>query len=257
MSQKLSIWEIYREPREEVHDLKTKIPLKDSLKSMSFISMNIWFVVVNLRHVFFISSVNSWLTGLSKATHQSCEIDHCCEMEQKEHDFVSEWTNIFGIFQFCGIAFAPMAGGIIDILNRRFTRNGYLQKDAECTSCGVSLIITSVLGIAFSMMSANAHSSPNTSVIGATLLLEVAFRAFLYGSHANFISVLYPSHSFGSLYGISMFIGGVTGFASIPLFDVAVGPLNSQFYFLDWFFVILIACGTIWPALVNVTCFNY
>merc|ERR1711937_830958 len=189
---------------------------KDSLKSMSFISMNIWFVVVNLRHVFFISSANSWLTGLSKATHHSCEIDHCCEMEQKEHDFVSEWTNIFGIFQFFGIAFAPMAGGIIDILNRRFTRNGYLQKDAECTSCGVSLIITSVLGIAFSIMSANAHSSPNTLIIG-----------------------------------------GVTGFASIPLFDVAVGPLNSQFYFLDWFFVILIACGTIWPALVNVTCFNY
>ena len=47
--------------------------------------------------------------------------------------------------------------------------------------------------------------SPNTSVIGATLLLEVAFRAFLYGSHANFISVLYPSYSFGSLYGIRWF----------------------------------------------------
>jgi len=40
---------------------------RDSIKpivtSISFISLNIWFIVCNLRHVFFISSVNAWLTG--------------------------------------------------------------------------------------------------------------------------------------------------------------------------------------------------
>ena len=58
-----------------------------TMRSMSFVSMNIWFIACNLRHVFFISSVNAWLTGLDGA---NCS-------------FVSKWTNYFGFFQLSGL----------------------------------------------------------------------------------------------------------------------------------------------------------
>ena len=76
----------------------------------------------NLRHVFFISSVNTLLTGYDGAD--------CA--------FVSKWTTYFGIFQFCGVLFAPLAGGIIDITNSHYTKNGFLQTDAQKNACGVS-----------------------------------------------------------------------------------------------------------------------
>ena len=59
--------------------------------------------------------------------------------------------------------------------------------------------------------------------MAATLILEVIFRAFLYGCHATFISLLFPGENFGFLYGISFFIGGVTGFLAIPMFELAMG----------------------------------
>lgn len=180
--------------------------LSSNIWSLSYISFNIWFIVCNLRHVFFISSVNTWLTG--------SEVADC--------DFVSRWTNYFGLFQFCGVLFAPMAGAIIDILNRHFTASGYLQMDAMRTSCGISLILTSLLGIAFSIMSANAYSNPSDGTIAAMLLLEVAFRAFLYGSQANFISSLFPSTSFGFLYGLR-FVNKATLFVT---YKVKLSNLN-------------------------------
>ena len=60
-----------------------------------------------------------------------------------------------------------------------------------------------------------------------TLILEVVFRAFTYGVHATFITLLFPSENFGFLYGVSFLIGGLTGFLAIPLFDLSMGTLSG------------------------------
>lgn len=60
-----------------------------------------------------------------------------------------------------------------------------------------------------------------------TLILEVVFRAFTYGVHATFITLLFPSENFGFLYGVSFLIGGLTGFLAIPLFDMSMGTLSG------------------------------
>ena len=60
-----------------------------------------------------------------------------------------------------------------------------------------------------------------------TLILEVLFRAFTYGVHATFITLLFPSENFGFLYGVSFLIGGLTGFLAIPLFDMSMGTLSG------------------------------
>ena len=60
-----------------------------------------------------------------------------------------------------------------------------------------------------------------------TLILEVLFRAFTYGVHATFITLLFPSDNFGFLYGVSFLIGGLTGFLAIPLFDMSMGTLSG------------------------------
>ena len=84
------------------------------------------------------------------------------------------------------------------------------------TSCGVSLVVTTVIGIIFTLCALE-------ELVAAALILEVVFRAFLYGCHATFIALLFPSENFGFLYGISFFVGGVTGFVAIPMFELAMG----------------------------------
>ena len=87
--------------KEEVHDLKTKIPLKDLLKSMSFISMNIWFVVVNLRCVsnfFKFSNFRFWNIGeiFWVKPNKACFLYFECEQladgsEQSDSPILRNW----------------------------------------------------------------------------------------------------------------------------------------------------------------------
>ena len=91
-----------------------------------------------------------------------------------------------------------------------------LRRQEDVTSCGLSLVVTSLIGIFFTICAIE-------EMVAAALVLEVIFRAFLYGSHASFIALLFPQENFGFLYGISFFVGGVTGFLAIPMFELAMG----------------------------------
>jgi hypothetical protein len=203
----------------------------EHIRSTSFISFNIWFIACNLRHVFFVSSVNAWLGRMPEA----------------DCDYVSEWTNFFGGAQFFGFLFAPMAGLLIDGLENYFERDsiGIARRLSYVTSCGVSLVITSILGIIFTVTALNEQ-------IAATLILEVVFRAFLYGCHATFITLLFPADYFGFLYGTSFFIGGATGFLAIPLFGMVMGLFQGDFIIINWFFIVLIGVSTIWTAIIHI-----
>jgi len=202
----------------------------DHLKSTSYISFNIWFIATNLRHVFFVSSVNAWLTRI----------------DGSDCDFVSEYTNYFGIAQFFGFAFAPMAGLLIDGLEKYFERSiGFAQREPYKTACGMALVATSIIGIIFTL-------TAMADYVMVTLILEVLFRAFTYGVHATFITLLFPSDNFGFLYGISFLIGGVTGFLAIPLFDLAMGMLSGDFFLINVFFIVLLGVSTVWTAIIHI-----
>lgn len=202
----------------------------EHLKSTSYISFNIWFIATNLRHVFFVSSVNAWLTRIP---------DSDC-------DFVSNYTNYFGIAQFFGFAFAPMAGLLIDGLEKYFERSiGFAQREPYKTACGMALVATSIIGIVFTITAMANH-------VMVTLILEVLFRAFTYGVHATFITLLFPSENFGFLYGVSFLIGGLTGFLAIPLFDMSMGTLSGNFDAINVFFLVLLGVSTVWTAIIHI-----
>jgi len=193
-------------------------------KSPSFISFNIWFVACNLRHVFFVSSANAWLS----------------RMPGSDCAFVSHWTNFFGVAQFFGFAFAPIAGLFIDTLENYLNSTiSIAQRQEYVTSCGVSLVVTTVIGIIFTLCALE-------ELVAAALILEVVFRAFLYGCHATFIALLFPSENFGFLYGISFFVGGVTGFVAIPMFEL------GNFLMIDCFFIIFLGISTVWAAIIHI-----
>ena len=121
-------------------------------KSTSFISFNIWFIACNLRHVFFVSSANAWL---SRMPGSDCE-------------FVSRWTNFFGIAQFFGFAFAPIAGLFIDTLEEYFNRSISIaarQVFSISSRRRVYLFIT--LDKSTSPRAASAWSSPPSSALSS------------------------------------------------------------------------------------------
>jgi len=215
---------------------KRWVDIKENLLTKNFVFMNLWYIVANLRHVFFISAFNAWVTI-------NCDSECAC---------VSTWTSFFGILQFFGVAVAPLMGAFINSVAGRFED----ETSANNVSCGSSLVLASLLGILLSTSSFILESVGNDQkyiFIFTTCLFEIFFRSSVYSSQANYVATLFPFQQFGVLYGISMSIAGLTGFLSIPLFTFVMNNLQGSFATLDIFFIIGFVLVSIQPI---ITCFS-
>uniref|UniRef100_A0A671KCH1 Solute carrier family 43 member 3-like n=1 Tax=Sinocyclocheilus anshuiensis TaxID=1608454 RepID=A0A671KCH1_9TELE len=138
----------------------------------------IWLSVMQLRHYFFIGTLNPMLNRLAN----------------QDPDIVSEYTNAFAFTQFCGVLCAPWNGLLMD---------RHKRKPLDLGSCLLFSICASI---------------PFLPLQYVTFILQVLNRSFLYGGNAAFISIAFPARHFGKMYGLVMSLSAVVSLLQYPCF---------------------------------------
>uniref|UniRef100_A0AAY4A0Q2 Solute carrier family 43 member 3 n=1 Tax=Denticeps clupeoides TaxID=299321 RepID=A0AAY4A0Q2_9TELE len=168
---------------------------RSCLTSSSFLWHLVWLSVMQLRHYFFIGTLNPMLNQLSN----------------QNPALVSQYTNAFAFTQLCGVLCAPWNGLIMDRHKGKPLAAG---EEADLQSAALSLFITSLQCLLFSICAA----VPVLPLQYITFIIQVLNRAFLYGGNAAFISVAFPSQHFGKLFGVMMSLSAVVALLQYPCF---------------------------------------
>lgn len=158
----------------------------------------IWLSVMQLRHYFFIGTLNPMLNRLAN----------------QDPDIVSDYTNAFAFTQFCGVLCAPWNGLLMDRHKRKPLDPGVSEQEADLRSSVLSLLLTSLQCLLFSICA----SIPFLPLQYVTFILQVLNRSFLYGGNAAFISIAFPARHFGKLYGLAMSLSAVVSLLQYPCF---------------------------------------
>ncbi|XP_035274862.1 solute carrier family 43 member 3-like isoform X2 [Anguilla anguilla] len=104
---------------------------------------------------------------------------------------VSRYTNAFAFAQLCGVLCAPWNGLILD-------------------------------------RSKGKQRAPVLPLQYLTFALQVISRSFLYGGNAAFISIVFPAHHFGKLYGLVMTLSAVVSLLQYPCFALVKGLFQGD-----------------------------
>jgi len=94
-----------------------------------------------------------------------------------------------------------------------------------------SLISMFVVGMMFVISSGLAISHNQPLQIATFVVISVA-NNFLWAVYFSFLASAFGFHNYGKLMGASTIIIALVGLLQYPLFDIAVGPLNSDFSFI-------------------------
>uniref|UniRef100_H3D6G5 Solute carrier family 43 member 3b n=1 Tax=Tetraodon nigroviridis TaxID=99883 RepID=H3D6G5_TETNG len=176
----------------------------------------VWLSVMQLRHYFFIGTLNPMLQHLTKG----------------DPALVSRYTNAFAITQLCGVLCAPWNGLIMDRHKGKPRAEGQIkcasagesEQEADLRASVLSLFVTALQCVLFSVC-ATATYLPLQYL---TFILQVINRSFLYGGNAAFISVAFPSCHFGKLYGMVLALSAVFAVLQYPCFALVKGALNGD-----------------------------
>ncbi|TRY84715.1 hypothetical protein DNTS_001221 [Danionella cerebrum] len=175
---------------------------KDSFRSCVlswfFLWHLVWLSVMQLRHYFFIGTLNPMLNRLA----------------DQDPGTVSEYTNAFAFAQFCGVLCAPWNGLLMDRHKRKPLEPGVPEQEADLRSSILSLFLTSLQCLLFSICA----SVPFLPLQYFTFILQVLNRSFLYGGNAAFLSIAFPGRHFGKLYGLVMSLSAVVSLLQYPCF---------------------------------------
>ncbi|KAJ8247728.1 hypothetical protein GJAV_G00249620 [Gymnothorax javanicus] len=176
--------------------------------SWFFLCHMVWLSLMQLRHYLFIGTLNPMLTRLAGG----------------DPGLVSRYTNAFAFTQLCGVLCAPWNGLIMDRNKGKPRAPGETEREADLRSSVLSLFITSFLCLFFSICA----SIPVLPLQFLTFALQVVSRSFLYGGCAAFISIAFPAHHFGKLYGLVMSLSAVVSLLQYPCFALIKGPFQGD-----------------------------
>ncbi|XP_061100871.1 equilibrative nucleobase transporter 1-like isoform X2 [Conger conger] len=176
--------------------------------SWFFLGHLVWFSLLQVQHYLFIGTLNPTLTRLAHG----------------DHSLVSRYTNAFAIAQLCGVLCAPWNGLIMDRNKGKQRAPGETEKEADLRSSALSLFTTSLLCLLFSVCA----SIPVLPLQYLTFSLQVASRSFLYGGNAAFISIAFPGHHFGKLYGLVMCLSAVVSLLQYLCSALVKGPFHGD-----------------------------
>ena len=198
----------------------------DCIRTVDF-WMNVFhFSLLQLRNYIFLSTSPIWLKSVLG--------------DDPDGDLFSKYINAFGICQFFGIFCAPLNGILVDTM-LKICKKSNSEQTAIRKSIAMSLFTTTMLAALFSL----AVCVPNAAFQYVSFILQVVFRSFLYGGNASFIALLYPGQHFGTLYGVTMIVGGIVSLLQFPLSKIAVNlcggdflPLNISFIAISLFTLI-------------------
>ncbi|KAJ8342081.1 hypothetical protein SKAU_G00320090 [Synaphobranchus kaupii] len=181
------------------------------VQSWFFLFQLVWLSLMQLRHYLFIGTLNPMLTRLS------------------DRDPRPRYTNAFAVAQMCGVFCAPWNGLIMDRNKGKQRAPGETEKEADLRSSVLSLFITSLLCLLFSMCA----SIPVLPLQYLTFTLQVLSRSFLYGGNAAFISIVFPAQHFGKLYGLVMSLSAVVSLLQYPCIALVKGPFHGDPLYVD------------------------
>ncbi|XP_059410427.1 solute carrier family 43 member 3a isoform X2 [Carassius carassius] len=182
----------------QLTDNSEKDSFRSCVLSWFFLWHLIWLSVMQLRHYFFIGTLNPMLNRLAN----------------QDPDIVSEYTNAFAFTQLCGVLCAPWNGLLMDRHKRKPLDTGVSEREADLRSSVLSLLLTSLQCLLFSICA----SIPFLPLQYVTFILQVLNRSFLYGGNAAFISIAFPGRHFGKLYGLAMSLSAVVSLLQYPCF---------------------------------------
>ncbi|KAI4881232.1 hypothetical protein NFI96_033479 [Prochilodus magdalenae] len=183
---------------------------KSSVLSWFFLWHLIWLSVMQLRHYLYIGTLNPMLNRLAN----------------QDPDTVSQYTNAFAFTQLSGIFFAPWNGLLMDRHKGKALRPGETDKEADLRSSVLSLFLTSLQCLLFSLCA----TIPLLPLQYVTFVLQVLNRSFLYGGNAAFISIAFPSQHFGKLYGLVMSLSAVASLLQYPCLALVKALGGDPFY---------------------------
>ncbi|TNM86244.1 hypothetical protein fugu_008515 [Takifugu bimaculatus] len=202
------------EPQDNVSQESEKaVSFKRCVLSWFFLRHLVWLSLMQLRHYFFIGTLNPTLNRLAR----------------NDPDLVSRYTNAFAITQLCGVLCAPWNGLIMDRHKGKKQHPGETEQEADLRSSCLSLFLTSLLGLIFSVCA----SVPLLPLQYLTFALQVINRSFLYGGHAAFISIVFPACHFGKLYGLVMSTSALFSLLQYPCFTLVKGALHGDPFYVD------------------------
>ncbi|CAL8331333.1 unnamed protein product [Merluccius merluccius] len=215
--------------------LSEKVPsFWSCVKSWFFFWHLLWLSLMQLRHYLFIGTLNTTLNRLSDNNGPQ----------------VSQFTNAFAITQLCGILCAPWNGLLLDRHKGKPRPPGETEHEADLRSSIVSLFLTSLQCLLFSVCA----TVPVLSLQYLTFVLQVLNRSFLYGGHAAFISIAFPACHFGKLYGTVMSLSALFSLLQYPCFTLVKDVLKGDPFYVDIALNFLMLLVFIHPLNVFIHC---
>uniref|UniRef100_A0A671KFC3 Solute carrier family 43 member 3-like n=1 Tax=Sinocyclocheilus anshuiensis TaxID=1608454 RepID=A0A671KFC3_9TELE len=181
----------------QLTDNSEKDSFRSCVLSWFFLWHLIWLSVMQLRHYFFIGTLNPMLNRLAN----------------QDPDIVSEYTNAFAFTQFCGVLCYAFFTIFLSHSHPVFFV-GVSEREADLHSSVLSLLLTSLQCLLFSICA----SIPFLPLQYVTFILQVLNRSFLYGGNAAFISIAFPARHFGKMYGLVMSLSAVVSLLQYPCF---------------------------------------
>ncbi|KAG1956377.1 solute carrier family 43 member 3a isoform X2 [Pimephales promelas] len=225
------------EPLESDSLQQTHNSEKDSFRSCVlswfFLWHLIWLSVMQLRHYFFIGTLNPMLNRLAN----------------QDPVIVSEYTNAFAFTQLCGVLCAPWNGLLMDRHKRKPLGPGVSEREADLHSSVLSLLLTSLQCLLFSI----SASIPFLPLQYVTFILQVLNRSFIYGGNAAFISIAFPARHFGKLYGLVMSLSAVVSLLQYPCFALNK-VLGGDPFYVNIILTVLTLLAFIHPVCVFLHC---
>ncbi|XP_005737463.1 solute carrier family 43 member 3-like [Pundamilia nyererei] len=218
------------EGRTEAQNTEKVQSFGSCVKSRFFIFHLVWLSIMQLRHYFFIGTLNSMLNRLADG----------------DSNLVSQYTNAFAITQLCGILCAPWNGLIMDRHKKKPLAPGETEQEADLRSSYLSLLLTALQCLLFSVCTSIAF----LPLQYFTFILQVLNRSFLYGGNAAFLSIAFPACHFGKLYGLVMAVSAGVSVLQYPLVSV----VREYPFYVDISLIFLTLLAFIHPTNVFIHC---
>ncbi|KAK9518104.1 hypothetical protein VZT92_023425 [Zoarces viviparus] len=207
---------------------------RECVMSRFFVLHVLWLSVIQLRHYFFIGTLNPLLQRLTAG----------------DPSLVSQYINAFALTQLCGVLCAPWNGLIMDRHKGKPRAAGDSEQEADLRASVLSLFLTALQCLLFSICA----SIPYLPLQYLTFVLQVLNRSFLYGGNAAFISVAFPSCHFGKLFGLVLAMSAVFSILQYPFLALVNGPLEGNPLYVNIALTLLSLVTFIHPLSVFLHC---
>ncbi|XP_029297649.1 solute carrier family 43 member 3-like [Cottoperca gobio] len=214
--------------------VKQEKSFRECVMSRLFVWHVLWLSVMQLRHYFFIGTLNPMLHRLTEG----------------EPSLVNQYTNAFAITQLCGILCAPWNGLIMDRLKGKPRAEGESEQEADLRASVLSLFVTVLQCVLLSVCAA----TPYLLLQYLTFILQVLNRSFLFGGNAAFLSMAFPPCHFGKLCGLVLALSAVFSLLQYPFFALVNGPLGGDPLYVNIGLTLLSLLAFIHPLSVFLHC---